>query len=105
KQIIRLKLGKIQRRMAEAHRLALDYDAPLVDAVAERCTEVESGARNIDNILTNTLLPELSRMLLSEIVEGRKPSRIAVSVGEEGGVAYRLDEPQRVEMHVPVVPA
>ena len=74
-------------------------------AVAERCTEVESGARNVDNILTNTLLPDLSRLLLSEIVEGRKPGRIKVTVGDDGGFAYRLDEPQRIEMNVPVVSA
>jgi type VI secretion system protein VasG len=105
KQIIRLKLGKIQRRMAETHRLALEFGEELVDAVAERCTEVESGARNVDNILTNSLLPELSRLLLSEIVEGRKPSRIRVSVGEDGNFAYRLGETPRIEMKVPVISA
>ena len=56
-----LKLAKIQRRFQENHKIALTYDDALVDEVAKRCTEVESGARNVDNILTNTLLPEISR--------------------------------------------
>ena len=56
KQIIRLKLGKIQRRIQENHKIELTLRRCLVDEVAQRCTEVESGARNVDNILTNTLL-------------------------------------------------
>jgi type VI secretion system protein VasG len=62
KKIVRLKLGKIARRLAETHRVTLAYDDTLIDAVAARCTEVESGARNVDNILTNTMLPTVSRM-------------------------------------------
>jgi type VI secretion system protein VasG len=105
KQIIRLKLRKVQRRMLETHRLALEYDRALIDAVAERCTEVESGARNVDNILTNTLLPDLSRLLLTQIVEGRRPSRIEVTVSAEGGFDYRIDEPPRIELGLPMVTA
>ncbi len=58
KKIIVLKLGRIQRRMQDNHKIHLKYDQAVVDEVAKRCTEVESGARNVDNILTNTLLPE-----------------------------------------------
>ncbi len=109
KQIIRLKLGKIQRRMFDTHRLALAFDEMLVQAVADRCTEVESGARNIDNILTNTLLPDLSRMLLTSMVEGRKPGRIEVTVGTGGDFDYRLDEPgspgAQEEVIAPPLPA
>ena len=90
KQIIRLKLGKIQRRLAANHRIALDYPPVLVEEVAKRCTEVESGARNVDNILTNTLLPEVSRMLLSEMAEGRKVSAVKVDVGEDGRFQYQM---------------
>lgn len=88
KQIVRLKLGKIVRRMMENHRIALSYDAALVDTVASRCTEVESGARNVDNILTHTLLPDISRMLLGKIAEGDKISAISVSVGPDGNFVY-----------------
>jgi type VI secretion system protein VasG len=88
KTIVRLKLGKIVSRLQETHRIALGYDDTLVDEVAARCTEVESGARNIDNILTNTLLPDLSRVLLQAMVEGEMPSGIQVSIGAEGAFSY-----------------
>ena len=90
KQIVRLKLGKIQRRLVANHKIALEYDPTLVDEVARRCTEVESGARNIDNILTNTLLPEISRMLLGEMAEGRKVSAVQVGIGENGKFTYQM---------------
>ena len=88
KRIVRLKLGKIQRRLQETHRIALTHDEALIDEVARRCTEVESGARNVDNILTNTLLPEISRQILGRIAEGEKPASIHVAVGEDGSFLY-----------------
>jgi type VI secretion system protein VasG len=88
KKIITLKLAKIQRRLQENHRVALNYDPALVDEVARRCTEVESGARNVDNILTNTLLPSISRTLLSGMVEGQKVSAIHVGVGPDSAFVY-----------------
>jgi type VI secretion system protein VasG len=93
KQIIRLKLGKIQRRLQETHRVQLAYDEPLVDAVAARCTEVESGARNVDNILTNTLLPEISVRLLEQMVAGQATHTIQVGVGDDGGFRYEMRGP------------
>ena len=88
KKIIKLKMGKVERRIHETHRVVLGYDNTLIEAVAQRCTEVESGARNVDNILTNTLLPEISRMVLEQIAEGRKLSAINVGIGEDGGFTY-----------------
>jgi type VI secretion system protein VasG len=88
KQIIELKLGKIKRRILENHRIELGYDSVLVDEVARRCTEVESGARNVDNILTNTLLPDMSRQLLTGMAEGQKISAIRVGIGENGAFLY-----------------
>jgi type VI secretion system protein VasG len=88
KRIITLKLGKIQRRLHENHKIALAYTDSLVDEVARRCTEVESGARNVDNILTNTLLPQVSRRILSGMAEGQKLSSIQVSVGPDSNFIY-----------------
>jgi type VI secretion system protein VasG len=88
KQIIVLKLAKIQRRLQETHRLSLTYDDTLIDEIAKRCTEVESGARNVDNILTNTLLPDVSRRLLSAMAEGEQPETIHVGLGENGSFVY-----------------
>jgi type VI secretion system protein VasG len=88
KQIIRLKLGKIQRRLKENHKIELTYDNAFLDAVASRCTEVESGARNVDHILTNTLLPDLSRKILGSMAEGEKMTAVSVTVGENGDFVY-----------------
>jgi len=88
KQIIRLKLGKVERRLRESHKVRLGYDDAVVNAIAERCTEVESGARNVDNILTNTLLPEIGRRLLEAIAEGTKPDVMRVGIDEGGAFTY-----------------
>ena len=88
KQIIRLKLAKIQKRLLENHKIKLTYDDAFLEAVASRCTEVESGARNVDNILTNTLLPDVSRKILTSMAEGEKMNALHVSVGENGEFSY-----------------
>jgi type VI secretion system protein VasG len=88
KLIVRLKLGKIQRRIQETHRIAITYDEPLIEEVAKRCTEVESGARNVDNILTNTLLPEISRQILGRLAERQKLAPIHVTIGGSGEFLY-----------------
>ena len=91
KQIITLKLARIQKRLQECHKALLAYDETLLNEVAARCTEVESGARNVDNILTNTLLPDISRELLGRMAEGVKTTKITVGVGEDGSFAYSYD--------------
>ena len=88
KKIIVLKLGKIQRRVQENHKINLTYDDKMIDEVAKRCTEVESGARNVDNILTNSLLPDISRQLLGRMAEGEKLNSIHVGIGTDGQFVY-----------------
>jgi type VI secretion system protein VasG len=88
RQIIVLKLGKIQRRIQENHKINLTCDDKLVSEIASRCTEVESGARNVDNILSNSLLPDISRQLLASMAAGEKLKSVHVSVGENGAFVY-----------------
>jgi type VI secretion system protein VasG len=88
KQIIVLKLAKIQRRLRENHNIDFTYGPDVVEEVSKRCTEVESGARNVDNILTNTLLPAVSRQILSAIAQERKIDSIRASVGADGSFVY-----------------
>ena len=88
RRIIVLKLAKIQRRLMETHRVTMTYDDAMVEEVARRCTEVESGARNVDNVLTNTMLPEISKQILGKIAEGLRPDAVHVSVGDGGEFAY-----------------
>jgi type VI secretion system protein VasG len=90
RQIIRLKLGKIQKRLRETHKIDLLYDDVLLNEIAGRCTEVESGARNVDNILSNTMLPELSRQILTQLAGGATADRVTISV-TDGAMTYAWD--------------
>ena len=91
KQIIRLKLRKIEKRLRDNHKVTFTYDDSLLNAVAQRCTEVESGARNVDNILSNTMLPEISRDLLARMAEARQSQSVGVGVSPEGDFIYTWD--------------
>ncbi|EMH4164417.1 type VI secretion system ATPase TssH [Pluralibacter gergoviae] len=64
-QIVRLQLARIQRRLQENHSIISDIDDSVVAQIVQRCTEVESGGRMVDSILTNTLLPQISQILLT----------------------------------------
>ena len=89
-QIIRLKLNRIASRVAVNHKAAFDYDTKLVEAVLARCTEVDSGARNVDHILTGTLLPEIAENVLARMAEGRPIERIKVSAARNGDFKYTV---------------
>jgi len=89
-QIIRLQLKRIGDRMRENHRASFSYDDSLLTTIAGRCKEVESGARNVDHILTGTLLPEISREFLSRMAEGHPVQRVHVSVDDGGKFVYDI---------------
>ncbi|HET6762116.1 MAG TPA: type VI secretion system ATPase TssH, partial [Longimicrobiaceae bacterium] len=88
RRIIHLKVDRVRRRLRETHRVDLALDDAVIEAIAARCTEVESGARNVDNLLTNSLLPELSRLLLQALVDGVRPVSIRVGVDDRGAFTY-----------------
>ncbi len=90
KKIVRLKLNKIVKRIAANHGARFSYDDHLVDTIAARCTEVDSGARNIDNILSGSLLPEVAGEVLERMSRGEPVREIKASVGEDGRFAYAL---------------
>jgi len=87
--IVRLKLNRIAKRMRENRNVSFQYDEGLIENIAGRCKEVESGARNADHILTNTLLPEMSKELLSRMARGEQIKEINVSIEGEG-FAFRV---------------
>jgi type VI secretion system protein VasG len=91
KRIVRLKLGKIQRRIEETHKVRFSFDEQLVDTVAARCTEVESGARNVDNILTHSLLPDVSIRILEQLASGSQIGSIQVGVTDDGAFSYVIN--------------
>jgi type VI secretion system protein VasG len=91
RRIIELQLDRIRTRLQENNRVRFTYDDALVAEIARRCTEVESGARNVDHILTRTLLPEISREYLSRMASEASISRVHVSVDAAGQLGYQID--------------
>jgi type VI secretion system protein VasG len=90
RMIIRLQLGKIAERVAENHRAQFSYDEKLVETIAKRCTDVDAGARNVHNILNNSLLPQMAVEVLSRIAVGEKIKKIHVSVDETENFLYEV---------------
>jgi type VI secretion system protein VasG len=89
RKIIKLKLEQIGQRLLENHRVPFTYSEELISEIVGRCTEVESGARNVDHILTGTLLPEVSNEMLSRMVTGNALSHVHVTA--EHGQGFRYD--------------
>jgi type VI secretion system protein VasG len=89
-EIIRLKLGRIAKRVTENHGAEFAYTDALVDAVLARCTEVDTGARNVDHILTGTLLPEIAGSVLARMAEGEPIRKISIGVSKSGSFDYRI---------------
>jgi type VI secretion system protein VasG len=90
-EIIELKLGRIARRIEANHKAVFEWDESLVDAVLARCTEVDSGARNVDHILSGTLLPEIAGHVLERMASGAAITRIIAGADEGGGFSYAIE--------------
>ncbi|MCC6510647.1 MAG: type VI secretion system ATPase TssH [Pirellulaceae bacterium] len=88
--ICRLQLSRIEKRIAANHKLPFVFDDDVVQLIVDRCTELESGGRMIDAILTNTLLPAISREMLTRLMSGNKMSQVRVSVND-GEFTYLFD--------------
>ena len=89
-RIIRLKLDRIAQRVGENHKARFEYDDGLVEAVLARCTEVDTGARNVDHILNGTLLPEIAETVLARMAEGTAFGKIKVTAAKDGQFKYRV---------------
>lgn len=89
-QIIRLQLGRIQRRVGENLGVPFSYGEDVVKLVISRCNEVESGGRVIDAILTNTVLPRISREYLTRLTQGHSIEKVVLSV-KDGDFDYAFD--------------
>ena len=88
--IIRLQLGRIKKRIAENHKAVFSYSEEVVATIASRCTEIESGGRMIDAILTNTILPKLSEEYLRRTMDGKPLKTIAIGVAS-GDFEYTFE--------------
>jgi len=92
KEIVELKLGQLRKRLMENHAILLEYPAQVVEQIARRCTEVETGARNIDHIMQGTLLPKISSEILQKMAEGALPEKIEIAIDDRGEFALRFTE-------------
>ncbi|MDN5842474.1 MAG: type VI secretion system ATPase TssH [Alcaligenaceae bacterium] len=82
--IVDLKLGRLAQRLSSANRISLDFGPEVSETIAARCTEVDSGARNIDFILGKSLTPALSDAVLSAMAQGRSLTKLRVDAGQDG---------------------
>ena len=82
--------GEFQKRIKNNHDAQFSYDDSVIDTVAKRCTDVDSGARNVINILNGTLLPEMSGEVLSRMATGEGISKVHVSVGDDENFLYEI---------------
>jgi type VI secretion system protein VasG len=89
RDIVELKLSRLERRVMASHKLRLIIEPEVVETIAQRCTEVESGARNVDHILRRSLLPEISRAMLEAMAGGPLPGALIIGV-EQGSFKVRV---------------
>lgn len=81
--ITKLQLGRIEKRIRENHGIPFTYNDDVVALIAERCTEVESGGRMIDSILTNSVLPSISEAFLTRMMNGNPATKVRVGVKDK----------------------
>ncbi|MBD3183748.1 type VI secretion system ATPase TssH [Candidatus Poribacteria bacterium] len=91
KGIVRMKLHKIGNRLNKNHDMGFEYSDDMVDRIAERCTQMESGARNVDHIIDKTILPGISSILISQIAEDAMPSMLRLTMDEAGEFKYNFE--------------
>ena len=94
--IVNLKLGKLTRRFALNHRADFTWDQEVAEVITARCTEVDSGARNIDHILAHSVLPELSRQVLERISMAAPFGSVHMSVGNSGAFHFHFTAPDLI---------
>ena len=82
--------AKIRKRVETNYRATFTYTPAVLDSIIARCKEVQSGARNIDHILSRGLLPALSEKFLSCLAEERRISAVEISVDQDGNFIYGI---------------
>jgi len=88
--IIKLQLKKIKQRIADNHGAQFSYDDAVIETVAKRCTDVDSGARNVYNILTGTMLPDMSGEVLNRMASGEGIQNVHVGVDGNENFVYQI---------------
>jgi type VI secretion system protein VasG len=87
KTIIGLNLRKVEKRIAENYKIPFTYSPEVPELIAQRCTELERGARMVDAMITNTMLPEIGREMLTRLAEGSPVTKVEIAV-KDGAFGY-----------------
>ena len=90
-KICGLNMQRISRRVREHYGATFTYDDDVLVHIVARCQEADTGARNIENILSRTLLPQLATHCLSHLGEGKTISSVGIGVAEDGTFSYQLE--------------
>ncbi len=99
KGIVKLKLNKIGKRLHDSHKMKFAYDPEVVERIAERCTQVDTGARNIDFIMDKNVLPEASKALIARMTGDEMPEKLTLGIDALGNFTYTFDD------EAPIAPA
>lgn len=86
--IVRLKLDKLGRQLMHSNKMKFSYSEAVVDTITARCTEVETGARNIDYIVRGNIMPKLSQEILGHMAEGGMPGAVHLDLDAEGNFSF-----------------
>ncbi|MBE0543998.1 MAG: type VI secretion system ATPase TssH [Verrucomicrobia bacterium] len=90
RRIIKLNLARVEKRVKENHKVPFSFDESVPELIGQRCTELERGARMVDALITNTMLPEIGREFLSRLAAGSEIKRVHVEV-KDGNFAFAFD--------------
>jgi type VI secretion system protein VasG len=90
KSIIRLNLSKVQKRVKESHKIPFTFDESVPELIATRCTELERGARMVEALITNNMLPEIGQEMLARMMDGKPAERIHIGTAD-GNFSYAYD--------------
>jgi type VI secretion system protein VasG len=91
-QITRLKLDSLVDRLRKSQKIECSYTDAMVESIAKRCTEVDTGARNIDHILRASLLPLVSTTILERMAEGALPKRLTLGIDDKQQFTAHFEE-------------
>jgi len=89
-QIIKLQLSRVAKRVVANHKVPFTYDPAVAELIADRCTELERGARMVDAMITNGMLPDIGQEMLSRLADGRAVKKVQVGVAD-GNFTYAFD--------------
>ncbi len=92
KGIVKLKMDSVSKRLLENNKMRMDYSEKVIDRITDRCTEVETGARNIDHIIRGTIMPQLSNEILAHMSGDKMPGVVKLDVAETGDFSIEFEE-------------